>query len=269
MARLVAILAVLVAFLASPVFAMELTRDQQVQVLREAMAAFDRGAAVRENDSTEALKAFRESARMFEVLVESGVHNGRLYYNLGNAYLESGQLGRAIVSYRRALGLMPDDGRIEHNLRHARSLRRSQIGASGQKAFLHTFFFWHYRTALRTRYLLGLALYVAFWIMMLLRLFMPSMGWRYALVPILVLWVAMGTSVAVETLVQQADREGVVLADDVIVRKGNGERFAPQFQQPLHEGLEFDVLEKRRDWLHIRLPDDKTGWIPAESAELI
>ena len=62
---------------------------------------------------------------------------------------------------------------------------------------------------------------------------------------------------------------GVLVVEEAVVRKGNGEGFEPQFEQPLHEGVEFRVLDARGDWLQIELPDEKTGWIRADQASLI
>ncbi|MBX9448859.1 MAG: tetratricopeptide repeat protein [Taibaiella sp.] len=41
-------------------------------------------------------------------------------YNMGNAYLQSGQLGRAVWSYEKAYRLDPTDASIHHNLEAAR-----------------------------------------------------------------------------------------------------------------------------------------------------
>jgi len=247
----------------------ELTPEQQVEILNEAGRAFDRGAQVRQLNSSEAIEAFTESAAKYQLLVDAGIHNGKLFYNLGNACLESGQLGKAILNSRRAQALLPGDGRIEHNLQYARSLRRNQIASAGKRAFLRTLFFWHFGTSLRARCLTGLFVYAAFWGMMICRNFLRRFRWRYVLIPTLVVWVTLGTSVATDMLASSGHLEGVIVADDVIVRKGNGERFEPQFKQKLHEGVEFTVIEQRRDWLYIELPDGKTGWIISRQAELI
>jgi len=249
--------------------AVELTPEQQVEILNEAGRAFDRATNVRQLNSTEAFEAFKESAAKFQLLVDAGIRNGKLYYNLGNAYLESGRLGKGILNYRRARTLLPGDGRIEQNLRYARSLRRNQIETAGKRAFLHTLFFWHYGTSLRRRCLVGLLVYGAFWGMMIFRNFLRRFRWRYVLIPAFAVWVTLGISVATEMLGQSRNLEGVIVADDVVVRKGNGERFEPQFKQKLHEGVEFVVVEQRRDWLYIELPDGKTGWILTRQSELI
>lgn len=258
----------LAAFAAVPAMAGELTRAQQTEILDEANRAFDRGAEVRGSNSADSTAAFREAADRFQLLVDSGVRNGKLYYNLGNACFESGQIGRAILNYRRAEKLIPGDGRLEHNLQYARSLRRNQIEVAGRRAFLQTLFFWHYNTSLRSRYHVGLALYLLFWLMVLARPYLPSFPWRFALVPMAALWLALGVSVGTDLLAPHR-AEGVVLTDNTVVRKGNGERFDPQFKQPLCEGVEFTLIEQRREWWCIELPDGKTGWIRADQAELI
>ena len=249
--------------------AVNLTLQQRVVLLDEAQRAFDRGVELRQASPAEAATSFRQAADKFQIIVDSGLRNGRLYYNLANACLESGRLGRAIANYRRAERLLPGDGRVEHNLSYARSLRRDQIETAGQQAFLHTLFFWHYGTSLRLRYVLAVALYVLFWLLMIARTFVRRWRWRYVLVPVLAAWVVLGCSVAVEAYQQSTSLAGVLAADEVVVRKGNGEGFEPQYKQALHEGVEFVVLERRHDWLLIELPDGKTGWIRADQAEII
>ena len=59
---------------------------------------------------------------------------------------------------------------------------------------------------------------------------------------------------------------GVTVADQVVVRKGNGDGFSPAFAEPLSQGVEFRVLEERPGWLHIRLSNGKTGWIKSVTA---
>jgi hypothetical protein len=62
---------------------------------------------------------------------------------------------------------------------------------------------------------------------------------------------------------------GVVTAKEVVARQGDGQNYSPSFKEPLHEGTEFDLLENRAGWLHIKLSDDSDGWIPDSSADLI
>ena len=83
------------------------------------------------------------------------------------------------------------------------------------------------------------------------------------------MWIAFGVSVGADTFGTGDHTEGVILIDDVVVRKGNSEGFEQRFEQPLQQGVEFRVIEQRPEWLSIELPDGKTGWIRASAAGLI
>jgi tetratricopeptide (TPR) repeat protein len=60
-------------------------------------------------------------------LLEKGYVNPELYYNLGNSYFKSDQIGRAIWAYRRSLLLDPDLGQAKNNLEIARSMNLDRI----------------------------------------------------------------------------------------------------------------------------------------------
>jgi len=51
----------------------------------------------------------------FETLVQEGL-SAPLLYNLGNSYVQDGQIGKAILNYERALRLAPGDSDIRGNL---------------------------------------------------------------------------------------------------------------------------------------------------------
>ena len=77
------------------------------------------------------------------------------------------------------------------------------------------------------------------------------------------------TSVALEYKTQANKVCGVITAKEVVARQGDGVNYPSSFKEPLHEGTEFDLLENRPGWFHIKLSDDSDGWIPDNSAELI
>lgn len=241
---------------------------EQVALFDRGLQAFDRGAQVRQSNPVEAREAFRESAAAFQSLVNAGIRNGKLYYNLGNAYLLGGQLGEAILNYRRAERLIPRDPRLAENLRYARSLCPDQIPASGRRAFLATLFFWHGNTSTRARFAAAIGAYVLFWLLLVIYVLTRRKFWLSGALPALLVWVALGISVGID-LYGDESRAGVLLADEVTVRKGNGEGFEPQFEQKLHAGVEFTILEQRGDWLWIELADGKSGWVKAAEAGLI
>ncbi|HUV64018.1 MAG TPA: SH3 domain-containing protein [Sedimentisphaerales bacterium] len=76
-------------------------------------------------------------------------------------------------------------------------------------------------------------------------------------------------SVILEARSQSRTACGVILADEVTARQGDGPNYPKSFKEPLHAGTEFDLLERRPGWFQIRLLDGSTGWIPDDSADLI
>ena len=118
----------------------QLTDLQRGRLLAEAQEAYDQGVSLLPTDPEAANHSFRTAVRRFQQLVDNGLVNGRLHYNLANAYLQSGELGLAILHYRNAQQFIPGDAKLRHNLEYVRSLRRNQIAPSGQRALAGAFF---------------------------------------------------------------------------------------------------------------------------------
>ncbi len=261
---------VIMAFWTRPLLgAPDLSQEQRRQVLGEAQDAFDRGMALLPTSREKARAEFQSAAERFQLLVDEGLRNGPLFYNLANAYLQIGDLGRAILNYRRAETYMSGDERLTSNLDYARSLCRSQVPASGQRALTDALLTWHRHTSMTSRFVVFAAAYVLFWLILLAARFKPGAWWRIPALASLVLWLVVGGSVAADLWLGPVKVAGVVMVDEVTVRKGNGEGFAPQFEEPLHEGAEFTLIERRGGWLHIALPNGTTGWIREAQAEIV
>ena len=253
-----------------------LTADARAAVLHQAVADFDGAVAMKDRGSPEAQRRYRQALAGFQSLEQSGVRSGALYYNLGNTHLRLGEVGSAIVHYRRALRLAPGDERIAKNLEAARKLCRVQIARPASSEFVRTLLFWHFETSPVGRLRFGLSAYVLFWILMLVRLFglrgQPAFSWLLRVLAAAVL--VIGASVTWDLAVQQHRTEGVVISDDVVLRKGNGEYYEPLLEQTLSEGVEFRLIESREDvqgtsWYQVELPDGKKGWLRADQADVI
>ena len=246
-----------------------LNSAQHREVLAEAQRDYDRGITQLRSDPAAAKAAFQAAAGRFQLAADSIPDNGVLRYNLANAQLQSGDVGRAILNYRRAEKFIPGDARLRSNLDYARTLVRSQIAPSGSRSLVNAVLTWHHRTSTVTRWTIFVVCYAVLWLTVALRMWRPIGGLTAVIVICLILSIIVGASVAADSMAWGRTTAGVILNDDVTVRKGNGTGFELQFAQSLHSGTEFELLEKRGDWLDIRLPDDKTGWIEARATELV
>lgn len=239
--------------------------------LSTAAEAFARAGAAEGMDARK--QAYRSAATQFEQVLAGGHRNGALEYNTGNAWFLAGDVGRAILHYRRALVLRPGDPQIEANLATARSRRLDEIEAGSGQAFLETVFFWHAALTLPTKRTAGLLAYL---------LAFGLFGWaawraapesrraiRVGGSVAMVLAVALVVSAWVEAAQSAAREDAVLLADEMPLRKGDGFGYPSRYENPLHAGAEFRVIEQRGDWARVALPDGKEGWVPLPSLERV
>ena len=247
---------------------LRLTSEQQTAVLQEAQIAYDNGIALQTADPVASKEAFRKSTERFQILVDDGIENGKLWYNLGNAQLQTGEIGKAIAAYRSAKRYTPSDGRVGPNLKYARSLVTNPISGESVTSLFSRLAFWHNDLPTQVRLTFCILFWCICWGLVTTRLFRAVPGFKTASITIGCASIALGISVGADILDQHQDH-GVLTANEVIVRKGNGENFAPMLKDPLHEGIEFEVIEQRPDWLHIKLPNGTTGWIQKDDAQIV
>jgi tetratricopeptide (TPR) repeat protein len=82
--------------------------------------------------SRQAAKAYAEgrydeASRLYALLAQSGLDGAAVRYDLGNCHLKRGDLGRAILEYRRALKYDPDLAPAQQNLQIARRLLKARV----------------------------------------------------------------------------------------------------------------------------------------------
>jgi hypothetical protein len=265
-----AVLILLAALASAPAAsAQPIERAEAEALFREANRLFHQGNQSAETDSARAYELYRGAALRYERLIREGeIRNGRLYYNLGNARFQMNDLGRAILNYRRAARLLPGDDNIERNLEYARTRRLDRFDEMVETRVLKTLLFWHYDLSARVRTALFALFWAGLWCAAAVRLF------RRELIPgllpaVLGLGAAMFFgSIAAEQTPASGEAFGVVVAEETVARRGDGESYQPAFTEPLHAGVEFRLLEDRPGWRDVELPDGRTCWIRADDSEL-
>jgi len=264
---LLVVLAVLLA--ASPSFA-QLSDSKLHSLLDEANTLFRQGNDLYTTNPAGAVDYYRRAALRYERIIhDGGIENGQLYYNIGNAYFRSGDTGRAILNYLRAERFIPGDENLEANLAYARSRRQDTFEEPQRAQVLQTLLFFHYDLSRAVRFALLAIFSALFWGLATLRLLRKGGIPRWALVVTAIPAVLFLGSLATEAALAAGQQPGVVLAEQVVARKGDGESYEPSFVEPLHAGTEFVLMEARSGWDHIQLPDGRECWIPDSSAGLV
>ncbi len=237
--------------------------------LADAEEAFGRAIELDTTDPEAAGDYYRKAILHYEWLVASGVRNGKLYYNIGNAWFRLDDMGRAILNYRRSTLYNPADPNLEQNIQFARSRRVNRIEAQQRDRVFKTLFFIHYDVPTRIRFGIFLGAFVLLWCAAIAAVFYRR-GWvRTLIISLAVVCVIFLISLISEKVSMTRNPAGVVIAPEVTARKGAGETYQPSFTAPLYSGTEFDLLEQRPDWWYIELEDGARSWIPSWGGELV
>ena len=248
----------------------EMSDSELRTVFSEANGLFREANEVAAQNPIAAEDLYRRAALRFERLVDDGeVRNGKLYYNLGNAYFRANDIGRALLNYRRAELGVPHDLNLQQNLSAARANRLDTFEPTEQARVLRTLLFWHYDFSTRVRTAIFALAALIFWLLAGWGLFRPEAGLRAALIGSAVVGVLFLGSLFFDAYRQSEESPGVILAHEVVARKGDGDSYEPSFREPLHAGTEFLVMEERGGWRHIELPDSRRCWIPVGAGELV
>jgi tetratricopeptide (TPR) repeat protein len=228
-------------------------------------AAENPSAALSQANEAYVAGDYTQAIAGYQSLVAAGHRHPLLHYNLGNAYLRQGELGRAIASYRRATAGAPRNQDVRANLAFARKSARDAVAPPEPPMVWRTIFAWHYALAPAELWLALVVLNLVLWALLALRLWRrhEALTWAAAIAGVLV--VACGASLALRSVAPS--RVAVVVPREVEVRSGLRDDTVLRFK--LHAGSEVAVREERDGWLRIALPDGEQGWIQAEAAEVV
>ena len=206
---------------------------------------------------------FKEAVAGYETLVRAGQWNANLFYDLGNAYFRTGDFGRAILNYERALALDRHHPEATANLQIARDEARAlELQPSRFERYL--------QFASTNQYSVVAA--VAFWLMIFAVaavIFARRRSTVLVALSVCCLFVCAFAAWAIYTL--EHGNEGralaIVTGKDVQARLATADTANSVLALP--PGSEIKILSTRGDWMYAALPNDLRGWIPAKDAEQV
>jgi len=255
---------------ATPLLAAEaLSRERQREILREALDAFDDAVGRARSDAPAAEALLRKAAGGFEALIEAGLRNAALEYNLANTYFRLHDSGRAVLHYRRAQRLAPGDAQIAANLRYARERVEPYLRPSGRRELLGRLLFWNRSLSMERRFWIAVLASALGWLGLTAWLRWRSRPLAVGAALLIGLGLANAGSVAWQLHEEGVYPPAVIVQPDQILRLGRGEGYEPAISQRLGAGVEVRILQQRGDWAEVRLVNDQTGWLPALVLERI
>jgi tetratricopeptide (TPR) repeat protein len=230
----------LVVFLAAPIQADELTR------------AFLDGAKNYDAGNYDAAIA------EFSKIIAAGIKNGKLFYNIGNAYLKSGDLGNAMLWYERALKMRPNDPDLRFNHQYALTLVKD-AKEDNRGPILKVLFFWQHFLSAATVQWMALILNLLFWLILATQALRHKRTLQLTRYVVMVLAVVFILTTFYNHYTSSYVKHAVILADKISVRSGLTQDSTELFV--LHAGSKVKIDKDNKDFYRIYFSDGKIGWV--------
>jgi len=229
------------------------TAAQPPEALLEAAAAYESGD-------------YAGAIALYEQAVAAGIHDARVYHNLGNAYYESGDLGRALLHYHRALRLDPRRTDTALQVSLVRGLRVDVQG--DERGLLEVIAGTTDGILMRGELLIAAGLVWALAFGALTAWFIRrSEGLRYVVIGLGAAALIGLVLVLGRVYVESVRPLAVVVAPQVSVTSGPGTDFTPLYT--LYAAAELRIIGREGEWVQFALPDGRLGWMSAAAADQI
>ena len=255
-----------------------LNQAQQQILFDEANQCYQQAEKISATDQAEAKSLFFSSAKKYQLLVDAGLRNSRLYQNLANACLQSGQLGRAVANYHHALRLDPANRQAAANLRFAQAKvsatdsaaaddRTTSQGPSAGilQSVREHLIVWPGLGAISALLVVASGLFWGVWICKLLG--WQYAAWKFAVVPG-ALMVACGLLLIAPGAASER-AQGILVTSEVALHEGDGSEFPTQRNLTGAQGQQVTILTRRGTWVEIQTASGTTGWVAGKTLEQI
>jgi tetratricopeptide (TPR) repeat protein len=206
---------------------------------------------------------FTEAISGYEALVRAGQWSANLFYDLGNAYFRTGDFGRAILNYERALALERHHPEATANLQIARdeahALELQQIWPERYLQFASV-----------NQY--SIAAMIAFWLAIFAVVSLIFARRKSVAMIAMLIFCLLVSAVAIYAAYSlergtNGSALAIVTGKDVQARLATADTANSVLALP--PGSEIKILSTRGDWIYAGLPNNLRGWIPAKDAQQV
>ena len=227
-----------------------ISRDEAVKLFTDANEKYLQAAKnIAAKNNQEAELKLKEAASQYETILTHGFEHGQIYYNLGNTYYRKGELGRAILNYRKAQRLIPRNADLHANLRLAKNSTEDKELPNEIPVVIRRMFFWFFLLSVNELIVVAVSLYVVFMTLVFF-LIILKYGWlkRFTIGFAVGVFIAV-VSVGIKIYREQGVNHGVITTTKCQVRYGPGEEYEPKFE--IHDGAECLIEGEKDDWYNV------------------
>ncbi|MCG8650451.1 MAG: hypothetical protein MI861_11505, partial [Pirellulales bacterium] len=250
--------------------ALSLSLPQQQALLDEAVLLWRQ--AQRQADREASKRLYRQAAQKYDQVVQSGVRNRWLYYNLAICQLQAEQVGYAVANFRRALRLEPTNPMIRAGLEQA---QRQKAGRSASTPAMlgnqlrSWNLRWHQFVAPRANVVIACGCWLAFWCVLALRACGLRFVWKSTATALALLGCLVGLSYGEPITHFTSANQAVLTEPQVPIRQTDDPKAEVVTRLENAEGSLVRVLDQRDGWLKIQVDEQTAGWVPNQTAARI
>ncbi len=217
----------------------------------------------------EGVSAYNEQAYpaaivSFEKLVDEGVTQPEVFFNLGNAYYRNGQLAPAIANYERALQVNPGAITVRENLNRAVGQTERGLARPRPPAWEEGLFFCHAGRTAGQSLAVAAVCWTLGWGLLMLRMARP---WPYLRAAAWIALAVAGLFGASWWIKSHPPLLAVAAEARVPVRYGNRPGETVRFE--LYEGDRVRVDQRKDGWMRVQTADGERGWAQEEQLLLV
>lgn len=216
-------------------------------------------------------KEYTNAIEIYEAVINGEGATAPLYYNLGNAYFRSNELGKSILNYERALRLAPTDDDIRSNLEFAQSRTKDEVSQQHDLFFIAWFYALVSIFGVDTWAIIAVVAFVVALIGLVLFLLVRKSGVRRTglVLSIIGLAVTLFANIAAWEMYStiEDNSQAIVMKEEVTMMSAPGSSTA---LMKIHEGRKVTITDDSIvDWKEVELEDGTIGWVKSADIERI
>lgn len=235
---------------------------------------------ITEADSAYVNDDFSKAIELYNQAINDYGTSSLLYYNLANAYYRSGQIGKAIVCYERAIILDPQNKDAKTNLEFVNTKILDKPGDKGTfisnaveliVTKLHSNTWAVIALILFISMLIAISLYV-FTNKVLLR----KAGFFGAIIILIAMVISIIFSVQYANMASSQNKAIIISPSVILSTSPRIPKDRTEEAMLLHEGTKLEILDSVSDggsintkWYDVRIDNNHRAWISSSAVEII
>ena len=214
---------------------------------------------------------YPRAIELYHSIEDQGLASAKLYYNMGNAYFKTDDMGHAILYYNKALRLSPGDQDIRYNLDVANSYTKDRIQVVPE-LFLTRWIRSVRQTISGNAWaVLSLVFFAVMLVAVMAYMLVHSLLFRkigfFATIVSLLLFVITTSFAVTERRHATSPTEAIVMRASVSVKAAPEKNSTDMFV--LHEGTKVRVGNSVEGWIEVTIADGNKGWLEERTIEMI